>query len=58
MFKKVLTFIMFIFVIIGLGIGLYFAFSPNNVSYEQENRDEAIFGSLKSKQIQVTDFFT
>ena len=58
MFKKLLTFIMLILVIIGLGIGLYFGFSSDIKKEENVAKDEAIFGNIQSKQVEITRFFT
>lgn len=58
MLKKLLTFIMLIFIIIGFGIGIYFAAFSDNESHEQKERDAAIFGSIQTKQVEVNEFFT
>lgn len=57
MLKKLLTFIMLIFIIVGLGIGIYYATFSNDEPEEKE-KDEAIFGLIQTKQVQVTEFFT
>ena len=57
MFKKAVTFAMFILVLIGLGIGVYFAvFLGENA--EEEKINEAIFSMMQTKQAEVTEFFT
>lgn len=58
MFRKFLTFIMLIFVIIGFGVGLYFGFAPDAVSPSEKSRDKAIFGLAQTKPIEVLEFFT
>lgn len=49
---------MLIFIIAGLGIGLYFAFVPNGVDYSSKSRDKAIFGEVQTKKVEVSEFFT
>lgn len=58
MFKKLLTFSMLIVVIIGAGIGIYFAVFSKDVSYVEKSKTQAIFGLVQTKQVQVTEFFT
>ncbi len=56
MFKKILTFIMLIFIISGLGIGLYFATKSD--SNEEQKLQEAIFEKLQTKEVEATEIFT
>lgn len=56
MFKKILTFIMLIFIISGLGIGLYFATKSD--SNEEQELQEAIFEKLQTKEVEATEIFT
>jgi len=58
MLKKMFTFIMLIFVIIGFGIGIYFALFSDGQTQEQKNRNDAIFGIIQTKQVEVNEFFT
>lgn len=58
MFKKLLTFIMLIFIVIGLIIGVYFSMTPNIGKRENKNQDDAIFGMIQTKQVKINQFFT
>ena len=58
MFKKILTFIMLIFIIAGLGIGIYFAIFSSTESVAQRETEDAIFGKIQTKQVKVSEFFT
>lgn len=58
MLRKCLTFIMLIFVLIGLGVGIYFAVFPSTEEQAKSAADDAIFGKMQAKQVQVTEFFT
>lgn len=58
MFRKFLTFVMLIFIIVGFGVGLYFGFAPDAVSPSNQSRDKAIFGLVQTKPIEVSEFFT
>lgn len=58
MFKKLLTFIMLIFVVVGLGMGIYFASFSGGETQEEKSKNDAIFGSIQTKQVEVTEFFT
>lgn len=58
MFKKILTFTMLILVIIGLGVGVYFAAFPSVKDREQKSIDDAIFGMVQSKKVEIDKFFT
>ncbi len=57
MFKKLLTFFMLIFIIIGLAVGIYFSvFSADGT--QEEAKIDAIFGSIQTKTVEVSEFFT
>lgn len=58
MFKKILTFTMLILVMIGLGVGVYFAAFPRGQDREQKSIDDAIFGMVQSKKVEIDKFFT
>lgn len=58
MFKKFLTFTMLIFIIIGLGIGIYFSFAPSEESKANQAKEDEIFGKLQTKQVKINQFFT
>lgn len=58
MLKKLLTFIMLIFILMGLGIGIYYAAFSKDETQEEKAKNEAIFGLIQTKQVQVTEFFT
>lgn len=58
MLKRLLTFIMLIFIIIGLGIGIYFSVFSNGETQEEKSKNDAIFGLIQTKQMEVTEFFT
>ena len=58
MLKKLLTFIMLIFILMGLGIGIYYATFSKDETQEEKAKNEAIFGLVQTKQVQVTEFFT
>ncbi len=58
MLKKLLTFSMLILIIIGLGIGIYFSVFSKDETQEEKARNDAIFGSVQTKSIEVTEFFT
>lgn len=58
MFKKILTFIMLIFILIGLGTGLYFATFSKNKDKEKQEIKQAIFEKMQTKQVEVTEIFT
>lgn len=58
MLKKILTFIMLILIIIGFGIGIYFAVFSNGETQEEKSKNEAIFGMIQTKQVEVSQFFT
>lgn len=58
MFKKLLTFVMLIFIIAGSVIGVYFATAPRRKSAHEQEKKEAIFDKLQSKQMQTSEFFT
>lgn len=58
MFKKILTFVMFIFILIGLGTGLYFATFSKSKNKEQQEIKQAIFEKMQTKQVEVTEIFT
>lgn len=58
MFKKILTFVMLIFIVIGLGTGLYFATFSKMKRQEQQEIKQAIFEKLQTKQVEVSQMFT
>ena len=58
MFRKFLTYIMLIVIIIGLGIGVYFAFFSKEESVAQKETENAIFGKIQTKPAEVNEFFT
>lgn len=58
MFKKILTFVMLIFILIGLGTGLYFATFSEMKRQEQQEIKQAIFEKLQTKQVEVSQMFT
>ena len=58
MFKKLLTFGMLIVVVIGTGIGIYFAVFCKDESYSEKSKTQEIFGLVQTKQVQITEFFT
>jgi len=49
---------MFIFVIVGIGVGVYFATLSDTESVSQKAKDDKIFGMVQSKHIEITEFFT
>jgi len=57
-FRKALTFIMSIFIIVGFGVGIYFAFFSDTESVAQKTVDNNIFGNLQKQQLEITEFFT
>lgn len=58
MLKKILIFIMLIFIIFGLGVGVYFACNPNEKNQESTELMDKIFEDVQSKQLQVSKLFT
>lgn len=58
MFKKILTFVMLIFIVIGLGTGLYFATFSKMKRQEQQEIKQAIFEKMQTKQVEVSQMFT
>lgn len=58
MFKKLVTFTMLILIVIGFGIGIYFSVFSKGETQEQKAKNEAIFGKLQTKQVEVEAFFT
>lgn len=58
MLKKILTFIMLILIMLGLGIGIYFSTSSSDETQEEKTKNNAIFGIMQTKQMEVTEFFT
>jgi len=58
MFKKLLTFIMLIFIIIGLSIGIYFAVSSENISDIEKSSLDDVFKMAQTKQVEVNQLFT
>lgn len=60
MFKKILTFVMLILVMVGLIIGVYFATHSENVEQDQNNKPayEVFLENVQSKEANVKEFFT
>ena len=58
MFKKLLTFIMLIFIILGLGIGIYFSFHSNEKNSVKMSKIDAVLEEAQTKQVEVKEFFT
>jgi len=58
MVKKLLTFIMLIFIVVGLGIGLYFSFHANGKSSSEVSKIDIVLKNVQTKQVQVKEFFT
>lgn len=58
MFKKLLTFIMLIFIMIGLAIGIYFSVQSKGKSTLETSKLDGVFEMIQTKQVQVTQVFT
>lgn len=58
MLKKLLTFMILIFMISGLGIGLYFSFHAKGKSTSEVSKLDTVFANVQTKQVQVKEFFT
>ena len=58
MFKKLLTFIMLLFVVIGLGVGVYFSLSSNGKSEAKQSKLDGVLETIQTKQVQATQIFT
>lgn len=58
MFRKVLTFVMLIIIMIGLVVGIYFFFTTNVNSDVDNNVNFAIFETVQTKPFEVNEFFT
>lgn len=58
MFKKLLTFIMLLFVVIGLAVGVYFSISSQGKSDEKQSKLDGVLETIQTKQVQTTQIFT
>lgn len=57
MLKKSLTVVMLIFILFGVGIGIYFGFF-STAQNDRQNEKNAIFENVQTRQVEVTRFFT
>ena len=58
MFKKFLTFMMLILIVIGFAIGIYFSIFAREKTQDEQTKNDAIFAMIQTKPIEVTEFFT
>lgn len=58
MLKKMLTSIMLIFILIGFGVGVYFAVFSDGQTQEEKSKNDAIFGMIQTKHVKVSQIFT
>lgn len=57
MLKKLLTFIMLIFVIVGFSVGIYFSMHTEKTVEVEQSKLDSMFEKIQVKQVEVKEFF-